>query len=119
MISATVYTEINILSFMFRLVLFLAAGKSRHILQSLITQIPLQRFYTKIRFYSPKYSVTMFIIGLSEYLTVLLHALQLTLIPHLFSHLFPQKDTCTCFDILKVIRVRAQTYTHCCMAKCA
>lgn len=49
MISATVYTEINIVFFMFRLVLFLAAGKSRHVLRSLITQIPVQRYYAKIQ----------------------------------------------------------------------
>lgn len=52
-ISTTVYTEINIVFFMFRSVLFLAAGKSRHGLQSLITQIPSKRYYAKIQFCSP------------------------------------------------------------------
>lgn len=54
----------------------------------------------------------MCIIRLSEYLTVLLHAMQLTLIPHLFSHLFPQKDMCSGGFLFWYLKSNMCVHTH-------
>lgn len=60
----------------------------------------------------PICSVTMFTIRLSDYLTVLFPAMQLTLIPLLFSHLFPQKDMCSGGVLFWYLKSNMCAHTH-------